>query len=274
MLTYPHINPVAFSAGPVKVHWYGLMYLLAFSIAWCLGQYRKKQHWTPVNTMTQVSDILFYGIIGVLLGGRIGYMLFYDFFNFIHHPWIIIQVWDGGMSFHGGLIGSALGMIYAKYKLKCRFLDLTDFFAPIVPLGLFCGRIGNFINGELWGRVTTSKIGMVFPNAGPLPRYPSQLIEASLEGILLFVILWIYSLKPRKSGALSAWFLILYGIFRITVEFFRQPDSQIGFIAWGWLTMGQLLSLPLILVGIILLIIPFKKSSNQDIKQDNTIAAS
>ena len=263
MLTYPQINPIAFSLGPIKVHWYGLMYLLSFSIAWCLGLYRKKQYWTPVKTTDDLNDILFYGIIGVLLGGRIGYMIFYDFINFIHHPWIIIKVWDGGMSFHGGLIGSTLAMCYGARKLKCSFINLTDFFAPIVPLGLFFGRIGNFINGELWGRVTKSSIGMVFPTGGPFPRYPSQLIEAFLEGIVLFIILWIYSLKPRKTGALSAWFLIIYGTFRIIVELYRQPDPQLGFLAWGWLTMGQLLSIPLIIVGIIVLIMPFKDRRNK-----------
>ena len=254
MLKYPKIDPVAVKLGPVKVHWYGLMYLVSFALAWCLGQFRRRQEWTPINTTEELNDILFYGIIGVLLGGRIGYMLFYDLSNFIHHPLIIFRIWDGGMSFHGGLIGVILACLYGCKRLKCGFLELTDFFAPIVPVGLFFGRIGNFINGELWGRVTTSPIGMVFPNAGNLPRYPSQLMEACTEGILLFIVLWVFSLKPRRAGILSASFLIGYGILRIIMEFFRQPDAQLGFLAWGWLTMGQLLSVPLILAGVIVIV--------------------
>jgi phosphatidylglycerol---prolipoprotein diacylglyceryl transferase len=254
MLKYPKIDPVAVKLGPVKVHWYGLMYLIAFILAWCLGQFRRRQKWTPVNTTEELNDVLFYGIIGVLLGGRIGYMLFYDFFNFIHHPWIIFRIWDGGMSFHGGLIGVIIAALVGCKRLKCDFFKLTDFFAPIVPVGLFCGRIGNFINGELWGRVTTSPIGMVFPHAGNLPRYPSQLMEACTEGILLFIVLWLFSLKPRRTGLLSAGFLIGYGVLRIIMECFRQPDAQLGFLAWGWLTMGQLLSIPVILVGVIVIV--------------------
>ena len=252
MLTYPEINPIALQLGILKVHWYGLMYLLAFATAWLLGIYRKNQSWTPINNTNQLSDVLFYSIIGVLLGGRIWYMLFYDFQNFIHQPIIIFQIWNGGMSFHGGLIGVIIAMLYGSYKIKCKFLDLADFFAPIAPIGLFFGRIGNFINGELWGRVTESPIGMIFPNAGPLPRYPSQLFEAFTEGLLLFIILWICSLKPRKSGYLAGAFLIGYGIARIAMEFFRNPDPQLGYLAWGWLTMGQIQTIPMLIIGLIL----------------------
>lgn len=263
MLIYPEINPVAFSIGPIKVHWYGIMYLVGFVAAWVLGLYRAKQPWTVLNNRHQVGDAIFYGAWGVILGGRLGYMLFYDFYSFIHHPWIIVRIWDGGMSFHGGLIGAIIAYCLYSRKLKCHIFDLTDFFAPMVPIGLACGRLGNFINGELWGRVTTSPIGMVFPTGGPLPRYPSQLIELLLEGVLLFIVLWVVSLKPRKRAVLSAYFLIGYGILRIIAEFFRQPDSQLGFILWHWVTMGMLLSLPMILLGLLILLWAHRNKTTQ-----------
>jgi phosphatidylglycerol:prolipoprotein diacylglycerol transferase len=219
--------------------------------------YRSKKPWAKIKTADQISDAIFYGALGVIIGGRTGYMLFYDFLPFIHQPWTIFEVWDGGMSFHGGLIGVITAMWLYSRKLKISIFDLTDFFAPMVPIGLGLGRLGNFINDELWGRVTDSPIGMIFPTGGPWPRYPSQLIEFSLEGVVLFLILWCYSNKPRPKMAVSALFLMCYALFRFSAEFFRQPDPQLGFIAFGWLTMGQILCLPMLLLGIYLW---FKKS--------------
>lgn len=255
MLVYPHLQPIAFHIGPVKVHWYGIMYLVGFAAAWALGTYRaRKQAWTVVNTGSQVGDLIFYGALGVILGGRIGYMLFYQFPTFIHHPWTIVEVWDGGMSFHGGMLGVAVAMWLYSRKLKCYFLNLSDFFAPMVPIGLAAGRLGNFINDELWGRVTNSPLGMIFPKGGPLPRYPSQLLEFLLEGVVLFSLLWWISLKPRKRGTITACFLIFYACFRIFAEFFRQPDPQLGFLFFGWVTMGMVLSAPMFVAGVIMLV--------------------
>lgn len=252
MLLYPTINPIAFSVGPFKVHWYGLMYGIGFIGAWLLANYRANKpnsQWTR----DQVSDLLFYTALGVILGGRIGYMLFYDLPNFLAHPWTLLLVWHGGMSFHGGLLGVLVAFYLYSRKTGKHFFDITDFAAPFVPIGLAAGRIGNFINGELWGRVSDVPWAMVFPRAGNLPRHPSQIYEFFLEGVILFIVLWIYSSKKRPRMAVSAWFAILYGVFRFIAEFFREPDSQIGFIAWNWLTMGQLLSIPLIIVGLVLL---------------------
>ena len=198
----------------------------------------------------------------MIIGGRLGYMLFYDFPNFISHPWIIFKVWQGGMSFHGGLIGVILSLwIYSKRYQK-KFFETMDFIAPMVPIGLAAGRLGNFINGYLWGRVTTVPWGMIYPNAGPLPRHPSEIYEFLLEGVTLFIILWWYSSKPRPRMMTSALFLIGYGCFRFFCEFFRQPDPQLGFIAFGWLTMGQLLSAPMILLGIFLIFKSYREHSN------------
>jgi len=238
MIQYPNINPIAFHIGPIKVHWYGIMYLIGFATAWFLAWWRARKPnsgWTA----EQVSDLIFYAAIGVILGGRIGYMLFYDLSNFIHNPLIIFKVWDGGMSFHGGMLGVLAAMWLYSIKLKRSVWDLTDFIVPFVPIGLAAGRLGNFINGELWGRVTNVPWAMVFPKAGPQPRHPSQLYEFFFEGVMLFLILWFFSSKPRPRLAVSAMFLTWYGIFRFCLEFFRQPDPQLGFIAWGWLTMGH-----------------------------------
>lgn len=248
MLQYPNFNPIAFHIGPVKVHWYGIMYLIGFASAWLLALYRAKKsngYWTS----NQVGDMIFYGAIGVILGGRIGYILFYDLPTFIQHPIVIFQVWDGGMSFHGGLMGVFVAMWLFSIKLKRSVWELTDFMSPFVPIGLAAGRLGNFINGELWGKVTNVPWAMVFPNAGPLPRHPSQLYEFLLEGVLLFIILWFFSRKPRPRFAVTAMFLLFYGIFRFFVEFYRLPDPQLGYIAFGWLTMGQFLSIPMIIAG-------------------------
>ena len=252
MLMYPKIDPVAFSLGPLKVHWYGIMYLIGFAGAWLLSLYRSRRDDSPINK-NQVADMIFYAALGVILGGRIGYMLFYDFGQFITHPWIIFQVWDGGMSFHGGLIGviSAIALFCRKYR--CNVFDLLDFIAPMVPIGLGAGRIGNFINDELWGRVSDASFAMVFPSGGPLPRYPSQLLEFFLEGVVLFLILWLLSVKRRPRLFISANFLLWYGIFRFIAEFFREPDPQMGYLLFNWMTMGQVLSLPMIVGGLVLL---------------------
>ncbi|MFZ9034606.1 MAG: prolipoprotein diacylglyceryl transferase [Francisellaceae bacterium] len=264
MLMYPNIDPVAFSIGPLKVHWYGIMYLIGFAGAWVLALVRSRKPWAPVKK-DQVSDLIFYAAMGVIIGGRLGYMLFYDLMNFITHPWIVFRVWDGGMSFHGGLIGVVLALSLFCRRYKCNVFDVLDFIAPMVPIGLGAGRLGNFINGELWGRVTDSSFGMVFPTGGPLPRYPSQLLELFLEGICLFIILWFLSRKQRPRLFISANFLLFYGLFRFIAEFFRQPDPQMGYILFNWMTMGQILSLPMIIAGlIILLYLSFQPKPTRD----------
>lgn len=257
MLTYPHIDPIAVAIGPLKVHWYGLMYLVGFVGAWALGRYRASKPDWPL-TPVQVDDLIFYGALGVILGGRIGYMVFYQTPELLHNPISLFEVWDGGMSFHGGLIGVMTAMALFARKYRIHFFTLMDFIAPLVPIGLFAGRIGNFINGELWGKVTTLPWGMVFPTGGPLPRHPSMLYEAFLEGIVLFTVLFLFSIKPRPRMAISALFLILYGSFRFLVEFVREPDPQLGYLWDGWLTMGQVLSAPMILIGIGLLIYAYR----------------
>lgn len=266
MLTYPQINPIAFSLGPLKVHWYGIMYLVGFVMAWLLGVYRAKQPYQKLVTDTDtVTDILFYGAIGVILGGRIGYIVFYNLSYYWAHPLQMLYVWDGGMSFHGGLIGVILAAWLYSRKLKCNLFDLTDFFAPMVPIGLGAGRLGNFINGELYGRVTHSWIGMVYPKGGPLPRYPSELFEFALEGVLLFIVLWCLSIKPRPRMFISSQFLIFYAIFRFTCEFYRQPDPQLGFVAFGWMTQGQLLCIPMFILGLFLLYWVYRRGKHEAI---------
>jgi len=249
MIPYPHINPIAIQIGPLKIHWYGLMYVVGFFAAWGLATYRSKKPNSPFNSV-QVADILFYGALGVILGGRIGYMIFYDLSALLHNPLTLFKIWEGGMSFHGGMLGVILALWFCSRKFNQSLFTLTDFIVPFVPIGLAAGRIGNFINGELWGRVTDLPWAMVFPHAGPRARHPSQLYEFFLEGILLFTILWFFSAKPKPRMAVSALFLICYGVFRFTIEFVRQPDPQLGFIAFGWMTMGQFLSIPMIIVGV------------------------
>lgn len=259
MLPYPHIDPVAIQIGPLKVHWYGLMYVLGFLSAWALARRRAGRFgWR----MEEIDDLVFYGALGVVLGGRIGYMAFYNLTALIYDPLSLFRIWEGGMSFHGGLLGvlAAMGLFARKHGRP--FFEVTDFIAPLVPIGLFFGRIGNFINGELWGKVTDLPWGMVFPTGGQLPRHPSQLYEATLEGLVLFTVLWIYSAKPRPQMAVSGLFLLLYGVFRLLVEFIREPDAHLGYLAFGWLTMGQLLSTPMILAGLLLLCLALPPASS------------
>lgn len=252
MFIYPNINPIAIKIGPIKIYWYGVMYIIAFAMAWGLALLRTRKKGSTW-TREQITDLIFYCALGVIIGGRVGYMLFYDFYDFISNPFSIFQIWHGGMSFHGGLIGVMVCLIIFAKKYQRHFFDIWDFVAPLAPLGLAAGRIGNFINGELWGRVTTMPWGMIYPRAGNIPRHPSELYEFFMEGLVLFIIMWWYSAKPRPRMAVSGLFLILYGAFRFMLEFFRQPDPQLNFLAFGWLTMGQLLSIPMILGGIILM---------------------
>lgn len=251
MLTYPGFDPVAIKLGPIAIHWYGIMYLIGFVGGWWLGN-RRAQRPNSGWTKDHVSDMLFYVAMGVVLGGRLGYVLFYKFGEYIVEPWRIFFVWEGGMSFHGGLLGVIFAMWLFGRKTQRTFFNVADFVAPLVPIGLGAGRIGNFINGELWGKATTSPFGMIVPG-WPEARYPSQLYEAFLEGVVLFAILWIFSSKPRPLGAVSGLFLVGYGSFRFLVEFVRVPDAHLGYLAMGWVTMGQILSLPMILFGAFLL---------------------
>ncbi len=231
------------------MHWYGLMYLCGFIGAWWLGRLRAPQKgWTA----EQVEDVLFYGALGVIIGGRLGYAVFYNLPETLAHPLSIVKIWKGGMSFHGGLLGVLVAFWFFARKTGKRYLEISDFIAPMVPVGLFFGRIGNFINGELWGKVSDVPWAIVFPTGGPLPRHPSQLYEAGLEGLVLFLILWIYSSRPRPAGAVSGLFLMGYGLFRFIIECVRIPDPQYGYLAFGWLTMGQILSLPMLILGMIL----------------------
>lgn len=252
MLHYPEFDPVIVNLGPIAVHWYGVMYIIGFSFAWILGNYRAK-HSQGKWTKQELEDIIFYGAVGVIIGGRLGFMLFYNLSDFLANPLILFKVWQGGMSFHGGLLGVIISLWLYQRKSHKTLFEVTDFVAPLVPIGLATGRIGNFINGELWGRVTTMPWGMVFPYAGEKPRHPSQLYEFLAEGILLFIVLWCYSAKPRPTKAISGLFLVGYALARFSCELFRQPDIQLGFIAFDWLTMGQILCLPMFAAGLFLL---------------------
>lgn len=257
MIAYPHIDPVALQLGPIKIYWYGLMYVIGFAIIWGLSL-RKARLSNGIWTQEQIHDLIFYAALGVIIGGRVGYMLFYDFANFIQAPWTVFATWRGGMSFHGGLLGVLICFTLYGRRQQKPLLAILDLFAPLIPLGLAAGRLGNFINGELWGRVTDVPWAMIFPRGGLVPRHPSQLYELLLEGILMFILLQLYSRCKPPRGALSAAFLLLYGVFRFSVEFFRQPDPQWGFVWFDWMTMGQILSLPLVLIGAIGLYISYR----------------
>ena len=273
MPIYLHqLDPIALQLGPLKVHWYGLMYLLAFASAWWLGRQRIRQGRLPGIDNEAFGDLLFYGMLGVVLGGRLGHIVFYDLQACLANPVQIFKIWEGGMSFHGGLIGVLLAALWWVRKHRLHFFDVVDFVAPLIPLGLGFGRLGNWINGELWGRPTDGSWGVIFPSALPgymadLPpanlqllyqsgaldayaRHPSQLYQMVWEGVVMFALLWWFSMKPRPRYAVSGLFALLYGAFRFAVEFVRVPDAQLGYLAFGWLTMGQLLSLPLIVLGL------------------------
>lgn len=275
---FPDFDPIAFSIGPISLHWYGAMYLFGILGALWLANRRAKQPnsgWTK----QQVENLLFWGFLGLFIGGRLGYVLFYNFALFLDDPAILFRVWEGGMSFHGGLIGALVTIAIFARKNKKTFFQVSDFVAPLVPIGLMFGRFGNFINGELWGRVTHSSIGMLFPSSthadflfvrshpewlslytelhNILPRHPSQLYEMLFEGIILFIILNLFIRKTRPTGAVSGLFLFCYGSFRFIIEFFRQPDEQLGFF-FHIFSMGQLLCLPMILGGIVIMIYAYK----------------
>ncbi len=260
MLIHPDFDPIAFSLGPLKVRWYGLMYLVGFALAWWLGRVRAARPGSGWSA-EQVGDLIFYAALGVILGGRLGYVFFYQGAALLGDPLMVLRVWEGGMSFHGGLIGVLVALGLYGRKVGKTFFEVGDFAAPLVPLALAFGRLGNFINGELWGRVTDLPWGMVFHTygAGDLPRHPSQLYQALLEGMTLFAILWIYSARPRPTMAVSGLFLLGYGVLRSIAELFREPDAHLGYLAFGWLTMGQLLSLPMILAGAGLLVLAYRR---------------
>ena len=263
MLTHPQFDPIALSLGPVAIRWYGLMYVAAFLLFLVLGRMHLKRRPDLGFTKENLDDLLFYGMLGVVLGGRLGFVLFYKPMYYLAHPIEIFYIWQGGMSFHGGFLGVLVAMLLFGRKTKRTFFQVTDFIAPSVPTGLAAGRLGNFINGELPGRVTDASVwpwAMWFPqmDATPIARHPSQLYQFAMEGLLLFVILWLYSRKPRPVGAVSAVFLIGYGSFRFLAEFTREPDSFLGLLSFG-MSMGQWLSLPMVVAGIVLLAISNRK---------------
>lgn len=253
MLSYPDIDPVALDLGFLQIRWYGVAYVAGITVAVVLGGIRARLPSAPLNKQN-VIDLVLFVALGAIIGGRVGYGLFYQFTHFVENPTDILKVWQGGMSFHGGLLGAfAGGWIYSR-KIEVPLIRLADFSSPLCAVGLFFGRIANFINQELWGRATDMPWAITFPaDPDQITRHPSQLYEAVLEGLVLFAVLWLYSAKPRPAGSVTGLFLTGYGIFRFIVEFFREPDSVPGFVMSGWITMGQLLSFPLIIGGIILL---------------------
>jgi phosphatidylglycerol:prolipoprotein diacylglycerol transferase len=256
MLVHPQIDPIAISLGPLAIRWYGLMYLIAFGLFFLLGRYRaRRDAWRGISDAL-IDDLLFWGVLGVVLGGRLGYVLFYKPAFYLSNPLEALAVWHGGMSFHGGLLGVIVAMWWIGRRYKLGFLAVADFVAPLIPCGLAAGRMGNFINGELWGRVVESGASvpwaMVFRGAGAAARHPSQLYQFTLEGLLLFFLLWIYSAKTQPRGAVAAMFLIGYGVFRFIAENYREPDDYLGLLTLN-LSMGQWLSLPMVLLGAVLL---------------------
>ncbi len=274
MIAYPEIDPVVVALGPVKIHWYGMMYLVAFASVWWLGKRRAGQPHSIIRP-DQIDDLVFYGALGAVLGGRIGSVFFYNLDSFIDDPLYLLKIWQGGMSFHGGFMGVLIAMEWYRRKIGCSFFQLTDFIAPLIPLGLAAGRLGNFINAELWGAPGTVPWAMKlsceqFPPdryvdfAGPLcfsPRHPSQLYEMIFEGLLLFILLWLISAKPRPVMTVSGYFLMLYGVARTGVEFIRLPDAHIGYLLnTDWLTKGIVLSVPMIIFGIGFIIFAHRKN--------------
>lgn len=258
MIPYPDINPIALELGPLAIRWYGLMYLVGFAAAWWLGRRRAARPDSPV-TPQQVDDLVFYGALGVILGGRIGYALFYGFDEVLRDPLRLLRLWEGGMSFHGGFLGVLAAMALYARRIQSGFFRITDFIAPLVPLGLGAGRIGNFLNAELWGRPTDLPWAVVFPQIDALPRHPSQLYEFFLEGIVLFALVWLFSSRQRPLGAVSGMFLLGYGVFRFAVEYTREPDGFLGFL-WLDLTMGQWLSLPMAIAGVLMLVWAYRRA--------------
>ena len=292
MLIHPNFDPVAIHLGPLAVRWYGLMYLVAFVSAIVIGRLRLRLPYVAAQgwTVKDIDDMLFYGVLGTILGGRIGYVIFYKASYYAAHPLDIFKVWEGGMSFHGGFLGVTLAMVIFAYQRRRTWLQVTDFVAPMVPLGLAAGRLGNFINGELWGRVASPNLpwAMMFPQAQGedrewllshaheavtsgvqalfdqyhmLPRHPSQIYQFLGEGVLFFILLWLYARKPRPTGAVSGAFLLGYGVFRFAAEFAREPDNFLGLLAAN-LSMGQWLSLPMILIGIAMLVWSYRRAGN------------
>ncbi|MCW9004338.1 MAG: prolipoprotein diacylglyceryl transferase [Gammaproteobacteria bacterium] len=262
MLIYPDINPVAIDLGIAKVHWYGLMYLFGFLGAWLFGVSRAKAPGSEWNS-DQVADVIFYGALGVILGGRVGYILFYNFSAFLENPVILFKIWQGGMSFHGGMLGVFIALFLFSKKTHKTFFQVSDFIAPMVPIGLGAGRIGNFINKELPGRAAESDLPWAMDFGDHVARHPSSLYQAITEGLLLFIILWLVSSKSTPRMMVSAVFMIGYGTFRFITEFFRMPDDHIGFTTFGWMTRGQQLSIPMILFGLFLIYLIKKKHQSE-----------
>jgi len=260
MIVYPKIDPIIFSIGAVKIRWYGLMYVLGFLAAWWLARKRSQAPHSLIKKAEHVDDLIFYAMLGVILGGRIGSVLFYNWPTFTENPLYLLKIWEGGMSFHGGLIGVLTAMWLFGRKHGLTMWQVTDFLAPFVPLGLGFGRIGNFINGELWGKETDVAWGVLY-NGQVL--HPSQLYEAALEGFVLFAILWWYSSRPRPYMAVSGLFLLLYGVFRFYIEFYRVPDQHIGYLALDWVTMGQILSAPMIIIGATMLVMAYRSKNKE-----------
>lgn len=256
MFIYPEIDPIALEIGPLAVRWYGLMYVIGILGGWWLGRVQARRPWSPL-TEVQVDDMVTWIALGVILGGRVGSILFYNFSEFLDDPLMLLRIWQGGMSFHGGFLGVLLAMWLYGRRIGVGFWALTDFIAPLIPLGLGAGRVGNFINGELWGRVTDGPWAVVVNGT---PRHASQLYEAFLEGFVLLAVLWWFAASPRPRMAVSGVFLIGYGLSRFLVEFVRLPDAHIGYMAWGWLTRGQLLTAPMIVWGVWLLVVAYRRS--------------
>lgn len=261
MLPFPEIDPVALALGPLKIRWYALTYITGFAAAWWLG-YRRADKPGSLWSRVQVADLITNGMLGVILGGRIGYVLFYDFADFLANPVMLFQLWNGGMSFHGGFLGVVIAVSLYARSIGKSIYEVLDFTAPLVPIGLGAGRIGNFINGELWGRTTDVPWAMIFPGDRlQLPRHPSQLYQFLGEGVLLFILLWWYSSRPRPRFAVAGMFALGYGCVRFVVEFFRQPDASLNFVAFNWMTRGQELSLPMIVAGGAVLVLAYTQNA-------------